>query len=354
MNLTQIIADLFAKQTGGEELSPKIQRLRDEIKKVFEGEATVYGKFRGLLQSLRQVIPDEKQCYHAALQALSTTSKLSRQEIITAVNAQLEELKILEKGLMPALPNWRDDLKAMEARSNEIKGEIAKLREKIAQLESEEKKVLSGKAEREKELALVEKTTREFFANIRAEITSIKSKVEEFTAEGTAAQPAPPAAQPAPPAAQPTPPAVQPTPPKEPPKSSAPVEKKGGSERAIEIKGPPPPVDSKWQKKCPMCGGQMHLLELEKMWQCFSCAHEESTDDVQGKSAPAAETGVAASPSFVEPLASMTSHEDQESSASDDQPSTKKKTCPVCRKKMYWYPDTKAWKCPSCHYERRI
>jgi hypothetical protein len=350
-DLSQIIAELFARSTGGEELSPKVQRLREEIKRVFESEATVYGKFRGLLQSLREIIPDERQCYHAALQALSTTSKLSRKEIIKAVTDQLEELKILEKGLMPALPNWRDELRAMEVRSKEIQGEIARLREQIAQLESEEKKVLTGRVEREKEIELVEKTTREFFAGIRAEITSIKNKVEGFTAEGPAAQPTPPAAKPAPPAAQPIPP-------KEPPKSSAPSSQKGGKEQAIEIKGPPPPVESKWQKKCPMCGGQMNLLELETMWQCFTCAYEESTDDVQGKSAPASTPGSGAPPSFVEPLASMTSGEYESSkkasSPSVNQPPTKKKTCPVCRKKMYWYPDTKAWRCPSCHYERRI
>jgi ribosomal protein L37AE/L43A len=343
-DLSQIIADLFARSTGGEELSPKVQRLREEIKRVFESEATVYGKFRGLLQSLRQIIPDEKLCYHAALQALSTTSKLSRQEIVRAVNAQLEELKILEKGLMPALPNWRDELRAMEVRSKEIKGEIAMLHEKIAQLESEEKKVLTGRVEREKEIELVEKTTREFFAGIRAEITSIKNKVEQFIAEGPAAQPAPPA--------------VQPTPPKEPPKSSAPSSKKVGVKQAIEIKAASPPLDSKWQKKCPMCGGQMNLLELEHMWQCFSCAYEEPIDTVQGKSAPASTPGVAASPSFVVPVASMTSGEYDGSkkgaSPPAEQRATKKKTCPVCRKKMYWYPDTKAWRCPSCHYERRI
>ncbi len=343
-DLSQIITDLFASSTDGEELSPKVQHLRDEIKKVVESEATVYGKFRGLLLSLRQAVPDEKQCYHAALLALSTTLKLSRQEIVKAVNAQLEELKILEKGLMPSLPDWRDELKAMEARSKEMQGEMAKLREKIAQLESEEKKVLTGMAAREKEIGLIEKTTREFFAGIRAEITSIKNKVEEFTAEGPAAQPAPPA--------------VQPAPRKEPEKREVPAEKKVGVKQAIEIKGSPPPLDSKWQKKCPMCGGQMHLLEFETMWQCFNCGHEESTKEGgQGASGSLSAPEPAPAPA-VDPPASMTSGEyggsKKGASLSAEQPSTKKKTCPVCRKNMYWYPDTKAWRCPSCHYERRI
>ena len=185
-NLSRIAADLFVNSKGGEELSSKIHRLRDEIKKVIESEDAIFGKFRELLESFEEIIPEEKQRYHAAIKALSTTSKLSRQEIVKAVNNQLEELKILEKGLMPALPGWRDELKVMEARSQEMKDEIAKLREKIARLESEEEGILIGMAAREKEMELVEKAMRELFTDIGAEITYIKNKVEEFTAQSAA------------------------------------------------------------------------------------------------------------------------------------------------------------------------
>lgn len=73
-------------------------------KKVIEGENTIFGKFRELVESFEEIIPEENQRYHAAIKALSTTSKLSRQEIVKAVNIQLEELKPLEKSLMSALP----------------------------------------------------------------------------------------------------------------------------------------------------------------------------------------------------------------------------------------------------------
>ncbi len=100
--LSRIAADLFVKTKGGEELSSKIHRLRDEIKKIIESEDTIFGKFHGLVESFREIIPDEKQRYNAAIKALSTTSKVSRQDIAKAVNNQLEELKILEKGLLSA------------------------------------------------------------------------------------------------------------------------------------------------------------------------------------------------------------------------------------------------------------
>ncbi|WDT82363.1 MAG: hypothetical protein MPW14_11880 [Candidatus Manganitrophus sp.] len=102
--LHRIAADLFVKSEGGEELSFKIDLLRNEVKKVIEGENTIFGKFRELVESFEEIIPEENQRYHAAIKALSTTSKLSRQEIVKAVNIQLEELKPLEKSLMSALP----------------------------------------------------------------------------------------------------------------------------------------------------------------------------------------------------------------------------------------------------------
>jgi hypothetical protein len=336
-NLSEIVADLFAQPAGGEDPSSRIQRLRDEATAVIGGEDTVFGRLRGLLASFREIIPDEKQRYLAALKALSTTSKLGPQEIAKAVNGQLEELKVLEKGLIPTLPGWRDELKAMGARSQQLKGEIVQLRERIAQLENEERAVLTGIAAREKELELAEKTMKALFADIEAEITAVKKKVEEFTTDAPAAQPGPV---------------------KEPPKNGVPGEQKAG------IQAAPPPQDTKFERKCPMCGGRLNLLELEKKWQCYTCAHEEATEDaVQGTSEEKNDPMSASkpepdrSPSFSEPPASMAGEyqgSKKGTSPSDSKPSSRKKTCPVCRKTMFWFPDDHAWRCPSCHYERRI
>jgi chromosome segregation ATPase len=252
-NISEIVADLFAKSTGGEDQSFRTRRLRDEIKKVIGSEDTIFGKLRGLLESFREIIPDENQRYLAALKALSTTSKLGPKEIVKAVNGQLEELKVLEKGLMPTVPG-RDELKAMESRSQQLKGEIAQLRERMARLESEETTVRTGIFAREKELELAEKTVKDLFADIGAEITSLKKKLEELTAEAPAAQALPQG---------------------DPLKNDIPGGKKGGGEQKIGTKAASPPEDTKFQRKCPMCGGRFNLLELEKKWQCYTCAYEE-------------------------------------------------------------------------------
>jgi ribosomal protein L37AE/L43A len=274
---------------------------------------------------------------------LSTTSKMGRQEVIDSMNRQLEELKVLEKGLMPSHAGWDGELQAMEARSQMLKGEVANLRARIAQLESEEQMIQAGIAVRRKYLALVEKTVKELFANIGAEIALLNKKLEELSAEASAAQPGPSAVQQTPPAQRPDLRTEETI-----PQTVPPVEQKEGGEQKVEIKGEPVPADSKFQRTCPQCGGQLNLLELENMWQCFTCGHEEpSTGAVPGTdpSLFSARRSASRSPEV---------ERSKKGSTSSGEKPTKKKDCPVCSKKMYWYPDTKAWRCPSCQYERRI
>jgi ribosomal protein L37AE/L43A len=275
----------------------------------------------------------------------------------------------------------------MEARSREMRDEISKLREKIGQLESEEKGILTGMAARKKEMELVEKAVGELFADLGVEITSIKRKVEEFTAESTVSQPIPA---------------------KDSIKSDDifPTSKgTGGSERKSSIPESPAPQDTEWQRKCPMCGGRMDFYAQEEMWQCYSCAYEElnkdevlvdreeksepanepqpapasassgayeelNKDEVpvdreeksepanEPQLAPASKPGSGSSPLRAVHMGSLSSNEDQEpgkgSSLSINQPSSKKKTCPVCRKKMDWHQTERAWRCPFCDYERSI
>lgn len=251
-NLSQIVSDLFVNLPGGDGLSSKIDRLRNEIKRVMASEEAIYGKFLGLLESLREIIPDEKQRYNAALKALATTSKLSRKEIVRAVGSQLEELAKLEKGLQPALPDWRGELRVLEAKSKEMKDEITKLREKIVLLETDEKAILAAIATREKDVVRVEKAMKELFADIGAEIAQVKKGVEEFTAQSSPVQPSPQRAE----------------------KIETPAEKKGSGREKREIPASAP-NDTEWEKKCPMCGGRMNFHATEQMWMCYSCAFEE-------------------------------------------------------------------------------
>ncbi len=306
-NLSRIVADLFAKAKEGEDLSSGINRVRDEIKTVIESETTIFGKFHALAESFREVIPEEKQRYHAAIKALLTTSKLSRQEIVAAVNIQLNELKILEKLLIPALPGWRDELKAKEAKSQEMRNEISRLREKTAQLEKEEKEIANRMASQENEMERVEKAMREVFTDIGAEITSIKTHVEELTAESAVSQPVPDEDF-----------AVR----------DFSAEKKKQMSNVGQSSSRP---DIKSQKICPMCGGQMSFSMIGKMWQCYSCAYEElEKDEVQVKYGEKSEHTNSPEPTPASEL---------------------KKKCPMCGGQMDFYISEGKWQCYSCGHE---
>jgi hypothetical protein len=377
--LSQLVADLFNKAKGGADLSSKIHRLRDEIKKIIESGDTLFGKLHELVESFREIIPDEKQRYSAAIKALSTTAKVSRQDIVKAVHKQLEELKILEKGFLSTAFGWRDEFKAMETRSRAMRDEILKLREKLGRLESEEKEILKSMAAHDTDVAFVEKAVRELFRDIAEEITDTNNKLQEIAAESAASQPIPPA---------------------DPIKKDNHDEEKGGGKQKIEIQGSPAPRDAEWRKQCPMCGGQMNLNDAGKMWQCFSCAFEEMKEEKRDGEQEIEDREPSASQNTEwqkkcsmcggrmdfysnekkwicfacayeessednvqskseEKMEQVTSsHEDKKSkkgtSASYDQPSGKKKACPVCHKKMNWYQNEKAWRCPFCEYERSI
>lgn len=361
-NLNQIIGELFARPMDSKELAVQVQKLGEELRKAVYDEGTMAGKFQGLLASFRAIIPDERQRFQAALQALSTTSKLGRGEIIKAVGSQQEELKIVEKSLQPMQQGWRDAAKGLEARSQQLKGEIAQLRARLAQLEGEDASVQAALASHAGDLVLAEGAMKDLFAKIGAEIEQLAAKIEQLTAEA----PSPSAAAvPAVPVA--VLPAAQQVPPPAPASvvaSAAQNEQTESSEQTAEPAAEAP-KDAKFQRKCPMCAGQFNLLELENLWQCFSCGYEEPAEGGSKRPSatpePAPMPEPAAEAKLWEPPANIAqplTADVQESSKSAKPSSssrqwTKKKDCPGCRKKMYFYPDDGAWRCSSCGYERR-
>ncbi len=172
------------------------------------------------------------------------------------MSGQLEELKALEKESMPAKNARRDAMKGLTTRSEQLKREIAQVREKLANLESEQQSLQASMATQEKDLAQVEHAVKELFAGMAAEISALCRKSEELTAEGSTSDSERIAAKPAP---------------REPRKSESPSAKK----QEDPTRPPQPLPDTKFQRRCPMCGGPLNLLEYEKTWQCYICAYEE-------------------------------------------------------------------------------
>jgi hypothetical protein len=360
--ISQIVADLFNPPKPGENWAVRMQLFRDEVRKIAERDQTTFGTFLGLLESFRTVIPDEKQRYHAAIQAMSATAKLNKDGLLTAIADQLAELAAIEKDLMPVIPEQRNQLTGWDARAKVIRNEITQMRDRIAQLENEEKGIVTYIAARQQELDYVEKSMQLVFAAVGSDITAVKDKILEYTAEtAPVQQPVQAAAEAAPqPAAQPA----------EQPAADAPPEPREAAGQAIEI-AEPPALDPKFQKPCPMCGGVMNFQMMDDAWICYACAHEESgssavsgADRVPSDKDRVPAKGQEAGPG-IWPGESSTPKEDQwrRENLSQDQPPkksseakawTRKETCPVCRMTMLWFPDNKVWRCRSCNYERRV
>ncbi len=403
--LSRIVEDLSAKALKGEDISSTLLRLRDEIQNASENEDTVYAKFLRLLESLRQIIPQEHLRYQAAVLALSKTEKLDQQEIVRAIGYNLGELK----------------------------ANIAKLRETLGRLESGEREIRSAMTAPEKQTGVA-----------GTEAGDVKKKVGQSAPAAPAPQPVQPAA--APPAAaalidifpdriehpvadqkavagplpQPLPPAQAP-----PARAVAPADifpgrgEKKIIEQKAEVPAPmPPPAeaskqtkkcsmcggqmimragdkmwmctgcgyaeagmieienkqiiggviegglksaplpapsspDAAWQHRCPMCGGQMNFHGQEKIWLCYTCAHEESSPGETrgpGKAASVRAEAPAAPTGWTEPIKGTLG----EPARPKTRQASKKKPCPACRKKMAWHEEERAWRCPFCEYERRI
>jgi enoyl reductase-like protein len=265
---------------------------------------------------------------------LSTTSGLSKEDVLKAADRQLAELKKLKEGLISALPDWHDDLKVMESKSLEIRKEISRLREEIMLLETKRQEILDGMAVREKEMEIAEKGMEDLFEDIVAEIVDIREKIGESTYER-----------------------VLPRSIKTP--HSTKYSKRDMEESDCASESDFREVFARQEieggKKCSLCGGQMNLYLKDKMWKCFVCAYEEAEEmevnDVQEKienpleSAPAQAHNPADAPPPTFSIPPEFTHVQR-------RPAVSTKACPVCRKKMDWQEMEKSWRCPSCEYQR--
>jgi ribosomal protein L37AE/L43A len=336
MFLSQTSADLLARAREREESSPDISRLRDEIIKDIERKDETFGKFRGLLESLSDVVPEEEKRYRAAIKALSFTSGLTRGDVLEAVDRRLSELKEMGKAFTSALPAWRADLKVMESKSEGIRNEISMSRKKMSQLEEEEREILDGMAELARKVELAENGIDGLLTDIAAEITGVKVKAEESVDD----------------------------------KISLPPLRPGDSfknsrrtadiitvvpESSFQEASLPQDQNAEEWKKCPVCGGRAMWYLKKKVWKCYVCAHEESgtneVDIIREKTVNLREhmrTRVR------RPASSRTTTfgiPPEFSSGQKHQP-VRTKPCPICKKKMDWHETEKSWRCPFCEYQR--
>jgi ribosomal protein L37AE/L43A len=368
---SQLVAGLLGQARKGEDLSSVIKRVRAAIRKEIEGDDTIVGKLKALEGSLREVIPDEKMRCQAAIKTLSTTSKLSREEIVSAVNDQLEELAMLEKLLVSAFPQV----------ITEIKAELASFKEKAGEprVESAAQQPVP---DREIKSIAAQTVSRD---SIYQEPASEQKQSDEKGGQKTAPGPTPPPAskkkcrmcaghmdyyaadrkwqcyscaheEPEKNEVQSKDGAIS----KDSifPGSSPVAELKPAGEKGEQGKAPEQP-GSAMKQKCPLCGGQMAGCAAESKWQCHSCGFENNGDG-QGKREEKRESNALFTISLTEQLFDSTSKNSpgywqpkKKSPFLSKAPATTK-TCPVCSRKMQPTGSGKGWQCRNCGYERKI
>lgn len=229
-----------------------IEGIRSELEK----ESGVLRKFLGLVESLRDIVPEEDKRYHAALESLSQTIGVSKEDIVRAADRQLSEFENQKKSFALSLVERRAEMKVLLARANHIRSEASRLQEEINRLEEEEKSILANvKAE---EAAL--RTTEENFAvaveKLEKEIGETRSRIRRYLLEGA--------------------------PPPDEPLMRLHVEDDAetvvGGEEADDFGDttlrPPAEKASVNTKTCPNCKNQMDWYDFDKKWKCFVCAHE--------------------------------------------------------------------------------
>ncbi len=384
--IIRLAADLAQQAKGGEGLSSGISRVRDAVKNAIDGEDRILGKLQAILESLRGVIPGESLRYQAAIKALSVTTKLSRPEIVAALTAQQEELAALEKHLTTALPPGLAEHQAREARSHELRNEIARLRGKIAELEKEEKEIMSSRTGGATETAAIEKAVRQVLAEISTEITAVLKNLEEPREEGDAHQPIQIVEMKTDDAVEKQSSGQKGMTNQEVPYDTAktaerrvlsadaifpeparPSEKKQYGAQGKQKTPSEQPRVSELKKECSVCGGGLAYDAADRKWRCYFCGFEFIKNEIPRKNEVSGSSEEKRSQSnalfAIPPSEQLFDRSTSKPSpgywgskkkSSPKKPPIIAKDCPSCGKKMHAHRSGKGWQCSSCGYERRI
>jgi predicted nucleic acid-binding Zn-ribbon protein len=272
--LSRLTKNLFSEvdrylETGsfskppGRRLSLEGGKLTEEIRKEIEREGEPLKKFLELVDSFKDIIPEEDKQFNAALKALGHAAGLGREDVVGAADRQLAELKKQQDIFSYSVAHRRRELKSMGTKSREIKTQIADLRDRIRRLEEREKGMLSNMEEGEREILSAEESFGSIVDELGREIAGIKKRILHHIPGGT-------------PVEEKT--VVEASPPGRKKRASAPPSAPSTAEKpAPALRSPAEKQASGSARQCPVCNNQMDWYEVEKKWKCFVCAHEEQT-----------------------------------------------------------------------------
>jgi hypothetical protein len=212
------------------------------------------------------------------------------EDVLKAVDEQVEELHNQRKNMAASVAEQKSLVKLKQKKAQELRSQINLLSDSIKRLEQEEKDILISVATGETEIKMIEERLDAVIHLLRKEIEDIKGRLTS-----NLAKPAPE-------------PEAGPKPGKPVKKASVkeeeealtdaeeeeerPRRKRAREEEEEEENGVTSPLDSALespmeeetpsdkqkkarQKPCPVCSNQMDWYSYDKKWKCFVCGHEE-------------------------------------------------------------------------------
>jgi DNA repair exonuclease SbcCD ATPase subunit len=237
------------------ESSRFLESIRAEIKKA-GGELQ---KFLSLVESLREIIPDEAKRYEAASKALQESAGITRDAILAAAENQLSALGNQKKRIAQSVTAPDAVNNPLASKLEETRTRISEFKGALRKLQDEEKEILASLASEEKKGKTAEKGLDSLIRSIEEEIGEIRDKVLCYLIQGGS---------------------LSIVPESEPLENMHAAGEHTDAEPEADLISPmsvEPPADAKdaGVRPCPSCQNRMDWYEVDGKWKCFVCAHEE-------------------------------------------------------------------------------
>lgn len=211
-----------------------VEAVAREIRRSLASGDDALAQFLGLLESLRDVVPDDDKCHEAALTALERTSGHKEADVLRAVRGHRDALDRLRNLFEMTVSERGDEMRVLERKAREIQDQVDKLEAQLRTLMQEEQTIRTALSSREASAESAGERFEAALMSVQAEIEELRSRMgDTATAEESVPQ----------------------------------------DDLSPDFSAEPE-SEPREKKQCPSCKQDMEWLAGEKSWQCPSCGYQ--------------------------------------------------------------------------------
>lgn len=115
-------------------MDKEMEALRNKLIQVATGNAGDYLKFSDMVESLRAMLPDERTCFKAAFTAVSKTSPMTVQSLVTSLEGSIKALDNEVATFQNTMQGRQTDIDGLRRQVQEKNDQIVKLQNEIKEL----------------------------------------------------------------------------------------------------------------------------------------------------------------------------------------------------------------------------